>query len=288
MLDNLVVLAFFIITPAVIYMGVIHLQFRKMRTLSRIPIKEIPRPPGWSLQKRVEELTDQISTYSLVLIGGNAVGGIMYLSGDGLVAGLVVSFLCTILSIYKLYRLMPSYANYKLGLTGEQAVGAILNTLSHETVQVYHDYQIKEPGSKPWNIDHIAVSPEGVFLIETKTRRKLKGKSNRGQDGYRVNYDGKLLNFPFGSDYHGLKQAKRSAEWLSKKLSSSVGEHISVKPLLALPGWMVQRKGKGEVDVLNEKELLSYFRHPKPVITPTLQKRITHQLERHCIVDLSK
>ncbi|MEO1857299.1 MAG: nuclease-related domain-containing protein [Rubritalea sp.] len=65
-------------------------------------------------------------------------------------------------------------------------MGASLNTLSHGTVQVYHDYQVKDHGSEPWDIDHIVVTAEGIFLLETKARRKLKQKNKDGQDGYRV------------------------------------------------------------------------------------------------------
>ncbi|PQJ29838.1 hypothetical protein BSZ32_16020 [Rubritalea profundi] len=213
-----------------------------------------------------------------------AFAGFLYWVGINLSTVLTIAGLGSLVAISLLYRLMPTYANYKLGLLGEQAVGAILNTLSHETVQVYHDYQVNEPGDKPWNIDHIVVTAEGVFLLETKARRKLKQKNKDGQDGYRVKYDGSRLHFPFGVDHYGLKQAKRNSEWLSKQLSSSVGEHVQVKPLLTLPGWMVERKGRGEVDVLNEKELRNDFKRPKQVISPTLQKRINHQLEQHCIV----
>lgn len=274
--------------PVALYLGILYLQFRKRRLTNRLPITSTPRPPGWSLQTKISELEENQSIYVTLLVASGGLAGFLRFLGLPLTPSIIICAVGATIGIAQLYRLMPTYSNYKLGLMGEQAVGAILNTLSHETIQVFHDYQIKETGRKPWNIDHIVVSPEGVFLIETKTRRKLRGKSNSGQDGHRVKFDGKLLHFPFGVDHYGLKQAKRSAEWLSKELSSSVGEHIPVKPLLALPGWMVERNGRGEVHVMNEKELLGYFKRPKQVIIPTLQKRITHQLERHCIVDLSK
>ncbi|MFC5051075.1 nuclease-related domain-containing protein [Rubritalea spongiae] len=276
------------VIPWALYFGILWLQFRKRRLLSRYPLTAIPRPPGYSLQQKLSQFNEDLSVYSAVLVASGTVAGLLYWIGINIMTALVISIAGSTVAIIQLCRVLPKYANYKLGLMGEQAVGSILNTLAHDTIQVHHDYQVAEPGQKPWNIDHIVLTSEGVFLIETKTRRKLKEKNAEGKDGYRVEYDGTTLHFPFGSDHFGLRQAKRNAEWLSKSLSSAVGVHIPVSPILTLPGWMVERKGRGDVHVMNEKELLSYFKRPKPLITPKLQQQINHQLKQHCMVDLTK
>ncbi len=51
------------------------------------------------------------------------------------------------------------------GAAGEAAVGARLDGLASESIRVMHDRLI--PGRKA-NIDHIAVTPGGVWVIDTK------------------------------------------------------------------------------------------------------------------------
>jgi hypothetical protein len=52
-----------------------------------------------------------------------------------------------------------------LGAKGEEVVGEALDALSDQGVIALHDRRI--PGSKA-NIDHIAVGPSGVFVIDAK------------------------------------------------------------------------------------------------------------------------
>ncbi|MEP6843953.1 MAG: nuclease-related domain-containing protein, partial [Pseudolysinimonas sp.] len=58
-----------------------------------------------------------------------------------------------------------STAAWQKGANGEVAVGAALDRLTPLGVQVLHDRRI--PGTKA-NIDHIAVGPRGVFVIDAK------------------------------------------------------------------------------------------------------------------------
>lgn len=56
------------------------------------------------------------------------------------------------------------------GAVGEERVGARLNSLQSESVRILHDRRI--PGSKA-NVDHIAVTSSGVWVIDAK---KYKGR----------------------------------------------------------------------------------------------------------------
>lgn len=51
------------------------------------------------------------------------------------------------------------------GALGEERLGSRLNELASETLRVLHDRRI--PGSRA-NIDHLAVTPTGVFVIDAK------------------------------------------------------------------------------------------------------------------------
>ena len=51
------------------------------------------------------------------------------------------------------------------GAVGEERLGSRLNELASDTLRVLHDRRI--PGSRA-NIDHLAVTPTGVFVIDAK------------------------------------------------------------------------------------------------------------------------
>jgi hypothetical protein len=54
---------------------------------------------------------------------------------------------------------------WNTGALGEERLGARLNELSTETLRVLHDRRI--PGTRA-NIDHLAVTPNGVYVIDAK------------------------------------------------------------------------------------------------------------------------
>lgn len=66
---------------------------------------------------------------------------------------------------------------WEVGARGEEKLGRRLDGLKSETVHLLHDRRI--PGSRA-NIDHIAVCPSGVFVIDAK---KYKGRPSLRVDG---------------------------------------------------------------------------------------------------------
>jgi len=55
--------------------------------------------------------------------------------------------------------------NWKTGAIGEERLGQRLHELSSDTLRLLHDRRI--PGTRA-NIDHLAVTPTGVFVIDAK------------------------------------------------------------------------------------------------------------------------
>jgi hypothetical protein len=163
-----------------------------------------------------------------------------------------------------------------LGYEGEIAVGQELNQLMRDGYYVYHDF----PAEK-FNIDHIVVGASGVFAVETKARSKPTSKDRKADA--KVKYDGNCLKFPKGTDIESIQQAKRQAEWLSKWLRSAVGEAVKVRPVVALPGWFVERVASGGIPVINPKNFRSIAK-PKngSNLSDRMISRIIHQLERKC------
>ena len=191
---------------------------------------------------------------------------------------------------FRATKTLRAYANHRLGMLGEQVVGQILDRLSSDTIRVFHDLEVIEPGKKPWNVDHVVLTPAGVFAIETKARRKPKDTAPDAQQGHRITFDGQQLIFPAPmlADRHGLDQAQRNANWLADKLTALNGTPIQVSPVLVFPGWWIDAKGKGPVSVLNPKALQGYLAGRKPVLSQAQVRAINAQLEERCRIDLTR
>lgn len=187
-------------------------------------------------------------------------------------AGIFAAFM-----IRRLLRQGALHDRLRLGLDAELAVGQELDQLMREGAVVFHDLPAEH-----FNIDHVVIAPRGVFAIETKGYSKPN--RNAGTADATVVYDGKNLTLPERSATKAIEQTERQARWLSKWLQSSTGHPVRVTPVLALPGWFVDRKGRGEVLVFSGRELrgnLLKVRSATPLSADQMQ-RIVHQIERRC------
>src|SRR3954447_24232525 len=84
------------------------------------------------------------------------------------------------LPVLKLITTPQHIDAWRSGAEGERAVGAMLDKLHTAGVVALHDRRV--PGRRT-NIDHIAVSPGGVFVIDTKN---VTGKVSPTRNGIRV------------------------------------------------------------------------------------------------------
>jgi hypothetical protein len=95
---------------------------------------------------------------------------------------LLVTTLALLLTGYAAYQfvtLRKRLKALKLGLEGEKAVGQYLEDLRSQGCRVFHDIV-----GNGFNIDHVVVSPHGIFVIETKTYSKPRRREAR------VEFDG--------------------------------------------------------------------------------------------------
>src|SRR5207248_11280153 len=114
------------------------------------------------------------------------------------ILGTILIFLfCAIASALvqrKLTPLVKRRAAHRLGFHGERYVAEELNQLMADGFRVFHDVPFDG-----FNIDHVLVGPTGVFVVETKTKKKpMVG----GKKQYRVIFDGERLRFHNGTDAH--------------------------------------------------------------------------------------
>lgn len=124
--------------------------------------------------RRAEEVRRRLSiTIPLTIVGGIAAGLVAehVYRGLGWLAGIVV-LLYLGLQFWGAKQHIESYGK---GAEGERKTGRVLEHRNPAGYRVLHDRRI--PGSRA-NIDHIAIGPGGVFVIETKNytgRLEIRG-----------------------------------------------------------------------------------------------------------------
>jgi hypothetical protein len=255
----------------------------------RSPISDkLLRPPGESCRKKMEELNDKIDEIVIWVLGFPATLLICYLSSTGTsasmrpssgvwISALVLAAGTMAVLTWNLISLVKQRDNWRLGFSGERAVGEQLNRLMTDGCIVFHDFPLGENG----NIDHIVVAPSGVYAIETKAKRK--GTASAVQQAHEVIYDGQTLEFPFYTNTHDLAQARQQAGQLAKFLSESVKEPLPVKAILTLPGWYVINRGAGDVLVLNPKMIDAAILKPEAAgLSHEQIRQVARVLDQKC------
>ncbi|MGC3992106.1 MAG: nuclease-related domain-containing protein [Chthoniobacteraceae bacterium] len=280
-MDNLVAVGVFVLIFALsCALSVFFVQ--KGRGKGKLPFNEkMLRPPGHSLRVELEKMDNQLLNRFIWLIVATATASLLILTGWGLrhfhlisVVSILLGASIMVYPICRAVKLGRKMMRYRVGLLGEQVVGEHLNQLMRQGCAVFHDV----PGDGAWNIDHVVVSAQGVFAIETKTYRKPEVK-----DGHKVTFTGSELQFAHYSTRDGLEQAARNAKWLAQELTKATGEPVTATPILTLPGWMIERRGKNGVFVLNPREISqTVLDARKPLIPESNRQRIAYQLERLC------
>lgn len=285
----------FIYFPIILFFGtfsIIASVLYLLRKTRQIKGKRSPftdnflRSPGESLNKKIMEISDRVTENLVLLITTPILLYAIYISSlhfsnpKNSVLTLDIYVIAgigfVVYSLIRLVKLLNLRRSYQLGYEGEIAVGQELNQLMRDGYYVYHDF----PGDK-FNIDHIVVGASGVFAVETKARSKPTSKDRKADA--KVKYDGRCLQFPNGMDVQSIEQAKRQAEWLSKWLRSAVGEAVKVRPVVALPGWFVERVASGGIRVINPKNFRSIAKTKTGSnLSDQMISRIVHQLERKC------
>jgi hypothetical protein len=280
-MDNLLILILVFLSGPALMWGILRIwKWKRERSGSRPPFEDLLlRSPGERLRGEIADISDDIDTYLLsasmfpLLLFGIYMTRVvefrtllMWLLGAGFMGFL----------IWRIVTLIKRRRDLRLGLAGEMATGEELNRLMLEGHRVYHDFPAER-----FNIDHILVGPAGVFAVETKARSK--GSTGDRKEEAKVIYEGERLRFPNWVTTEPIDQAKAQAAWLTKWLSSAVGDPVKVSPMVTIPGWFIERKSPNGVPVLNPKQVKTYLGAKKEVLlSESMIKRICHQLEQRC------
>lgn len=258
-----------------------------VRRQRRSPIgRELLRGPGHALREQLESSQGDLlgfavltSVLPMVLLSTFLIQA--HLRGLPAMWGLWPVYLAmavggVVYLVYRIRRLESQLDRLRAGFDAELAVGQELDQLMRQGAHTFHDLP-----AEGFNIDHVVVAEAGVFAVETKGY--TKGIKGSGSAAVRVAYDGKLLRFPSWSTAEPLEQAERQAQWLSRWLSSAAGDPVQALPVLALPGWFVERTGRGAVRVYSGKELVGLLQsRGTQRLSPEAVTRIAHQLDQRC------
>lgn len=135
--------------------------------------------------------------------------------------------------VRKMAAVLEERANRRLGGLGERHVAEQLQPLTAKGWTLFHDVPKVEEGGRE-NIDHLLVGPQGLVVVETKTRSK-PGKDSSRKDA--VRFDGEKLHWPsYPNDAKPVKQVKRCAEWLQTWVQQACGINAPVFKMIAIPG----------------------------------------------------
>jgi hypothetical protein len=260
---------------------------KKARAARRSPLTEnLLRASGQSLQEQIDDLRDQADYWMSILMFIPVLIGALHLAQSYILDAkeswprttllVLASAVVLIMAVRKILVITARLDRLRLGLDGEVAVGQELNKVMRQGAAVFHDFPAED-----FNIDHVVIAPQGVFAIETKGFSKPK--NDGGTDDATVVYDGKRLAFPHWSSSAPLEQAARNAKWLADWLARSTGTPVAVTPVLALPGWFVDLKGRGEVRVYSGKQLSSLLDGRRAGPLPEQQvTQIEYQVDQRC------
>ena len=220
----------------------------------RSPLKERQlRYPGQSLDKKTDNLLWEIG----LLVGLSSVFTILaffewwqwykHLPPQVLTTS-IVAVAVVVYSSVKIWRIKKQLPGYRLGKWGEREVGQILNKLTAQRYTILHDVWAGK-----FNVDHVVISPRGIFAIETKAISKpARGSPEIKFDGEKIT----LTGHP--PDAEPVMEAQRHAAWLRQKLGNKISErkNFPVKPVVVYPGWWRDRKGYNkDIWVLNPEML---------------------------------
>lgn len=267
--------------------GLLAWRKRRLHARRRSPIaRGLLRGPGQTLREHLEDAERDVgwdvAMLMVIPLMALALGmGQQWVLGRAIsvwVAAIYITVAVAFIGhmVRKLWKAYVRIDRLKAGLDAELAVGQELDQLMRQGAAVFHDV----PG-EGFNIDHVVIARQGVFSVETKGYSKRA--EHPGRAGATVTFDGQTLAFPGWSTRKPLEQAERQAQWLTRWLGSATGMEVAVLPVVALPGWFVERSGRGDVRVLNGREVAGLLRsRGTRTLSEDEMQRAIHQVEQRC------
>mgnify|MGYP005750322469 FL=1 len=209
------------------------------------------REPGQALRDRLDRAfatlflngaLGPIVTLAPLVYG---MGRMLFASRQNWLEWALYGALSTVLVLVYCFRLIRDFQHIrriKLGLACELAVGQELERLVRPEAHPYFVFHDVPTDSDI--INHVAVTPHGVFAVETRARTRPFTADGREID--LVTVEPERLRFPGWSEHRPLAKTLRASRWLAAWLEQRCGEPVPVMGVLALPGWDITCVGTPE------------------------------------------
>lgn len=229
--------------------------------------------PGRSAQDRFEQLAAQagapggvsrqqlianqvvlvvLAALVMALMVGALVGPLM-----GLLPAVVAGSLVAMAAVWWWWRRLPerpgelpwSVRAWQWGAEGERQTAALLDPMRQEGWTVFHDLAC--PGSRA-NIDHLAVGPNGLFVIDTKRWRA--GRIRPGRTAEQVYVDDEERDL--GAVFHEVRQAWQAV------CDVAIEDDVGIRVVVAIHGATVPEGGMRSRygDLIAATDLPQYLR----------------------------
>jgi hypothetical protein len=241
--------------------------------------------PGQSLDKEINNLRRSMAGY--IAIASFCIGLIfwewwrlVFHVQPQPIYAIVLAAIIVPFALIKVRGIQKLMQNEILGSEGEKIVGEKLEKLRQNGYFVFHDIIC---GS--FNIDHIVVSPHGIFVIETKARKKGREKpSSEGgiplYDKWEITSDGEFVTL-LGKkpDRQPIQQAANNADWIHGFLKERTGKDFPVIAVVVFPKWYVKEYIGERVWVFNPDYLQWRIPQQPILINPEDIQLVSRQLE---------
>ena len=227
---------------------------------SQSPLRDPPlRHPGQSLDEQIDDFLDgKVLPYLLFPAVFWLFALILWVSEHhpevrSPIPWVCAALLMTVVAVWRLYGVRREIRNIKLGRDGERVVGQALEELRRQGAEVFHDL----PG-KGFNLDHVVVARQGVFVIETKTWSKRKNTKERQEIAAR---DGVLFKDGKKVDRQPVDQVRANTDWLGGWLKEHTRQTFPIQPVVLLPFWWVNQDEatKAKAWVLSHNAFPKFF-----------------------------
>ncbi|MGH7967850.1 MAG: nuclease-related domain-containing protein [Limisphaerales bacterium] len=283
-------LAYAVVFAAVL-IGIIWWDRRRRRTRHPLPENlKLLRMPGEYLWRQVihgDETEMQWFLGALVLpllAGALVLQALAWCFPRSTTFVLIVSLISFVFSLLLCARFLQTRlqrrADDYLGFIGERYVAEWLDPLKAAGWFLFHDVPFDGATGK-FNIDHVAVGPGGIWVVETKTRRK--GQAKPGRKEHEVVFEGGDVIWPWFEESDSLHQAANNARDLADWLNKMTGKTYPVSPVLAIPGYSVVERKLGPIRLANPKNLQAVLTSSRnPVLSQLDIDLIRRQLEAKC------
>ncbi|GHB06319.1 nuclease-related domain-containing protein [Modicisalibacter luteus] len=205
------------------------------------------REPGQTLRDRLDRafarlfLNGALGPIAVLTPMVYGMGRMLFAPHQNWLEWMIYGLLTTLLALLFSFLLMRDYQHIqriKLGLACELAVGQELARLIRPEAHpyfVFHDIP-----SDTFTIDHVALTPYGVFVIETRAR--TQPLSPDGEPQRTVAIESERLRFPGWSERQPLRKTRQAVRWMRQWLAREHGLDVPVRGVLVLPGWHIDNE----------------------------------------------